>query len=83
MIVVQLALLVLALILLGLVIGVGRLIYTESTRYQTFMQKRPVLGWLTTTVVGGLAYIAVFYTTFYAILLTLTFLLRGGSAPVQ
>ncbi len=76
MVVVQLALLILALTLLGLVIGVGRLVYAESERYQNFLQNRPVIGWVATTVVGGLAYIAVFYAAFYAILLTLTFLLR-------
>ena len=83
MIVVQLALFILALILLGLVIGVGRLIHDESAWYRLFLYQRPVLGWITTTVVGGLAYIAVFYAAFYAILLALTFLLRGGNAPVQ
>ncbi len=83
MVVVQFVLLIIALTLLGLIVGVGNLIYTENEWYRRLMNYRPVLGWIMTTVVGGLAYIAVFYAAFYAILLTLTFLLRGGSAPVQ
>lgn len=83
MIVVQLTLLILALVILGLVIGVGRLIHDESGWYRLFLYQRPVLGWVTTTVVGGLAYIAAFYAVFYAILLALTFFLRGGNVPVQ
>jgi len=81
--IVQLALFILALTLLGLVIGAGRLIYTESERYQSFMQNRPVLGWIATTIVGGLAWLAASYVVFYGILLMLTYILRGINTPVQ
>lgn len=68
--------------LLGLIVGVGVLIWQEAEWYRKFLHNRPILGWTFSFLVGAGAWYTVAYGVFYGILFILTLLL-GHTGPAQ
>jgi len=68
--------------ILGVLVGIGVLVYQEAAWYRNFMQKRPVLGWPFSFVALAAAWYATVYVLFLFALFILT-LLVGGHSPTQ
>lgn len=77
----MLSLLILSIVLvvLGLVVGAGVLVYQESTVFQQLLKTRPVLGWLAIVVVGGFVTYFAIYVVVYSLAFVLSLLLGHGN----
>jgi hypothetical protein len=64
--------------ILGLVIGVGVLIYQENQRVRDFVNKRPVLAFPLILVTGGIVMTAIMYGLTFVMLTVVNLILGHG-----